>query len=86
MTKAEAIAFLKKIGYKQRRKLEGVERTHMLTLFSLLEPAEVSNNQHTWTETYYHAGKEYELTWGFEGEDDPYVEEIIDIKDDIQQD
>ena len=87
-SKEEAIAFLRKIGMKQRRTLEGVEREHMLTLLALIEPANISNNQRTFTETYFHAGKEYELTWGFSDEGpEPIVEEVSELKDDdIQQD
>ena len=85
MSDKERLDFLKSIGMKQRRLLEGVEREYMLTLFALLEPAETSNNQRTFTETYYHAGKEYELTWGFSDEgSEPYVEEITEY--DFQQD
>ena len=81
-TKEEAIEFLKSIGMKNRRVLEGDEREHMLTILALVEPADSSNNQRTFTETYYHAGKEYELTWGFsiEGEPEPLVEEITELK------
>ena len=80
-TKEEAIEFLKRIGMKNRRLLEGTEREHMLTLLALVEPTETSNNQRTFTETYYHAGKEYELTWGFgdDGQPDPWVEEITEL-------
>lgn len=89
-TPEEALDFLKSIGMKKRRLIEGVEREHMLTLFALLEPDTVSNNQRTFTETYFHAGKEYELTWGFsiEGEPEPLVEEIteLELENDIQQD
>ena len=81
-TKEEATEFLKSIGMKNRRTLLGEEREHMLTLLALIEPANSSNNQRTFTETYYHAGKEYELTWGFsiEGEPEPLVEEITELK------
>jgi hypothetical protein len=79
-TQQEAIDFLKSIGIKNRRLIEGVEREHMLTLLSLVEPAEVSNNQRTFTETYYHAGKEYDLTWGFSDEgQEPLLEEITEL-------
>lgn len=71
---------LKRLGWKKHRLLEGTEREHMLTLLALLEPVEVSNNQRTFTETYHHAGKVYELTWGFNDEDnpDPWVDELTD--------
>lgn len=79
--KEEALAFLKSIGMKKRRTLLGQEREHMMTLLALIEPAESSNNQRTFTETYHHAGKEYELTWGFsiEGEPEPLVEEVTEL-------
>lgn len=79
-SKEEAIEFLKSIGMKNRRVLEGKEREQMLTLLALVEPTNVSNNQRTFTETYFHAGKEYELTWGFSDVGPiPYVEEITDL-------
>lgn len=86
MTEQKALEFLKSIGMKKRRLIEGVEREHMLTLFALLEPWETHNNQRTFTEFYVHAGKEYELTWGFsiEGAPEPLVEEITEY--DFQQD
>lgn len=87
MTKEEAFEFLKRIGMKERRTLEGVEREHMLTLLALIEPHDTSNNQRTFTETYFHAGKEYELTWGFsDAGSEPLVEEVSELKYDIQQD
>lgn len=80
-SKEEAIEFLKSIGMKNRRTLLGEEREHMLTLLALIEPTNSNNNQRTFTETYYHAGKEYELTWGFSDEGlEPYVEEITELK------
>lgn len=81
MTKKEALKFLKSIGMKHRRTLTGTEREHMLIILALIGPTETSNNQRTFTETYFHAGKEYELTWGFDehGESDPLVEEVSDL-------
>lgn len=79
-TKEEATEFLRRIGMKKRRVLEGAERDHMLTLFALVRPTETSNNQRTFTETYHHAGKEYEVTYGFSDVGPtPYVEEITDL-------
>lgn len=77
-SKEDAIKFLRSIGMKNRRILEGLEREHMLTLLGLLEPNNSSNNQHTFTETYIHAGKEYDLTWGLshEGSLEPLIEEV----------
>ena len=83
-TKDEALAFLKSIGMKNRRTVEGVEREHLLTLLALVEPTDSNNNQRTFTEIYHHAGKEYELTWGFSDiGPTPYVEEITEY--DFQQ-
>jgi hypothetical protein len=78
----EAFAFLRKIGMKKRRILEGVEREHMLLVFALVGPTDTSNNQKTFSETYHHIGKEYEVTYGFsdEGEPDPIVEEITELE------
>lgn len=65
---------------KKRRVIEGNEREHMLTLFALIEPSDTSNNQRTFTETYHHAGKEYEVTYGFSDVGPtPYIEEITDL-------
>ena len=86
-SREEALAFLRSIGMKQRRTLEGSEREHMLTLLALIEPTDSSNNQRTFTETYHHAGKEYELTWGFDDAGPaPLIEEVSELQDDIQQD
>ena len=78
----DIFSFLKKIGMMNRRVLTGREREHMLLIFALIEPTESSNNQRTFTETYHHIGKEYEVTYGFdiEGEPEPYVEEITELK------
>ena len=78
----EALAFLRKIGMKKRRVLEGVEREQMLLVFALIGPTDSSNNQRTFSETYYHIGKEYEVTYGFSEKDepDPIVEEITELE------
>jgi hypothetical protein len=78
----EALAFLKKIGTKKRRVIEGVEREHMLLIFALIGPTESSNNQRTFTNVYRHIGKEYEVTYGFSdlGEPDPIVEELTELE------
>jgi hypothetical protein len=79
----EALAFLKKIGMKKRRTLTGVEREHMLLIFALIGPIDSSNNQRTFSETYHHCGKEYDVTYGFSdsGEPDPIVEELTELKE-----
>jgi hypothetical protein len=78
----EAFAFLRKIGMKNRRTLTGTERDHMLLIFALIDPVNSSNNQRTFTDTYYHIGREYEVTYGFSdgGEPDPIVEELTELE------
>jgi hypothetical protein len=46
----------------------------MLTVFSLVEPINVSNNQRSFTEEYEHAGKKYDVHYF---EDETIVEEIL---------
>ena len=84
MNEKEKIEFFKSIGMKKRRTIEGVEREYLLTIFALLEPYTLSEQQRTFSEYYAHAGKEYELTWGYTDNDfDPLVQEITDY--DFQQ-
>lgn len=79
MNQKESAEFLKRIGYKKRRVLEGSEREQMLTLFALIKPLTTTNHQTTFIETYFHAGKEYEVTYGFSDVGPtPYIEEITD--------
>ena len=56
--------FLRDVMGPSCRIIEGVEKEHMLTVFRLIKPTDTSNNQHTWTTVYHHAGKEYHLTDG----------------------
>jgi hypothetical protein len=63
----------------ERRILLGNEREHMLTVFSLVEPINISNNQRSFTEEYEHAGKKYDVHYF---EDETIVEEIL--PDDFQ--
>lgn len=79
MTANEARAFIRKVMGPTRRILEGNEREHMLTVFSLVEPINVSNNQRSFTEEYEHAGKKYDVHYF---EDETIVEEIL--PDDFQ--
>jgi hypothetical protein len=44
-TPEEARAWIRKVMGPDRRKIEGTEREHMLTVFRLLEPIESTNNQ-----------------------------------------
>jgi hypothetical protein len=74
MTTNEARAFIRRVMGPERRILEGNEREHMLTVFSLVEPINVSNNQRSFTEEYEHAGKKYDVHYF---EDETIVEEIL---------
>lgn len=74
--------FMRAVMGPDRRKLEGDEREHMLTVFRLIDPVETSNNQHSFTEVYEHAGKTYHVHSWSDADDE--VEEIL--PDDIQQD
>jgi len=73
---AYAKKFLRQIMGPPKRKLEGSEREHMLTVFNLIDPVESSNNQHVWTDVYAHAGKTYHVHF-FDGSDEVEVEEIL---------
>ena len=80
MTKEEARAFIRKVMGPPKRKLEGEEKEHMLTVFRLIDPIRSTNNQRSFTDEYVHAGKMYDVHY-FEGEVE--VEEYLE--DDIQQ-
>jgi len=56
--------FLRKVMGPEQRIIEGVEREHLITVFSLLAPTDETNNQRSWTTVYEHAGKTYHLTAG----------------------
>lgn len=78
-TPEEARAWIRKVTGPDRRKIEGTERDHMLTVFKLLEPVESTNNQRSFTDVYEHAGKTYHVHYF---DKDIEVEEIL--PDDIQ--
>ena len=77
-TPEEARTLLKSIGLlKKRRVLEGEEREKMLTMLRLI-PAESSNNQHLWCESWRVGDITYDLISG-DG-----VDELVEIiEDDI---
>lgn len=75
MTPEEAMAFVRRVMGPPRRVLHGQEREHMLTVFRLLDPINVSNNQRSFAEEYVHAGKTYYVHY-FEGGTE--VEELIE--------
>ena len=74
MTPEEARAFIRRVMGPPRKKLEGSEREHMLTVFRFLEPISQSNNQRSFTDEYEHAGKTYYVHY-FENETE--VEEVL---------
>jgi hypothetical protein len=53
---------MRKVIGPPSRTLEGEERASILLILNLKEPMSSSNNQHTWTDVYEHAGKEYHVT------------------------
>jgi len=79
MNALEAKKFIRRVMGPPRRTLEGNEREHMLTVFALLGPISSTNNQHTWTDVYEHAGKTYHHTIGASVDE---LEEIL--TDDFQ--
>lgn len=72
-------AFLRAVMGPRRREITGTEQDHLMTMFGLIEPIESTNNQHSFTDVYEHAGKTYHVHY-FEGEIE--LEEIL--PDDIQ--
>ncbi len=80
MSKEEVKALLRKVMGPSKRTLEGQEKENMLLVFKLIEPVESTNNQRSFTDEYYHAGKTYYVHY-FGNEVD--VEEVL--PDDIQQ-
>ncbi len=80
-TVEEARAFIRAVMGPERRLIEGQEREHLLTVFRIIDPVEESNNQHSWTTVYKHAGKEYHHV---EGDEFDELTEIL--PDDFQQD
>ena len=74
MTPEKARAFIRAVMGPSKRVLDGDEREHMLTVFSLLEPVSQSNNQRSFTDEYEHEGKTYYVHY-FENEVE--VEEVL---------
>lgn len=75
-TREEARAFLKRAGLlNTRRTLEGEEREKTMTMLRLM-PSEISNNQHTWCETWRIGNVTYDLLTG-DG-----VDELVEITED----
>jgi hypothetical protein len=71
--------WLRELSGPETRTLTGQEREHMITVFNLIEPVGSSNNQHTLTDVYEHAGKTYHVHYF---EKDTVIEEVL--PDDFQ--
>ena len=80
MTPEEARAFIRKVMGPETETITGDERKHLLLIFAMLEPHSQSNNQRTWTDVYFYTNKEYHVTYGFGGDEDPLVELLLDSK------
>ena len=63
MSPAELKAFLRKVSGPERRIIEGDEREQILTMLLMVEPTDVTNNQHSITEHYEVAGRCYQFTY-----------------------
>ena len=81
MTETEAKAFIRKIMGPPYRELEEDEKEHMLLVLHLIEPLNSSNNQRSWTDSYVHADKLYEVTTFEDGS--TVVHEYLEKKYDI---
>lgn len=55
---------IRRIMPKPTREIEGEEREKIMTLISLVEPFESSNNQRTMTDKYKIGNKIYSVTYG----------------------
>lgn len=74
-------AFMVSIGaYDKHRKVEGQEYDNLMLMFKMMEPADQSNNQHTWTDTYHVGKRVYKVTY-FPEVDEPEIEEFIKYED-----
>jgi hypothetical protein len=63
MNKQEARAFLRRVMGPPRRELEGAERDQVLLMLAMLgKPTGTSNNQHSYSEDYVHAGRHWCVT------------------------
>jgi hypothetical protein len=81
LTKEQAHNLLKSIGALDvHRKIEGKEREQLVMLFSMMEPTNSSNNQHSWTDTYHIAEREYHVHY-FDGAEEAEIEEYIKYED-----
>jgi hypothetical protein len=84
-TKAEALAFIRKVMGPATRKIEGKEFNDTMLLLMLVGPYKETNNQRSSTEYYKMGGKEYRLHYfpEWESNDKPCIPEMEVIEDDI---
>jgi hypothetical protein len=62
-TPEQAHAFLRKVMGPARRELQGKEREQVLLMLAMLGRATwTSNNQHSYSEDYVHAGRHWSVT------------------------
>ena len=63
MTEQQAREFIRRVMGPQRRELEGEEREQVLLMLAMLgKPTSTSNNQHSYSEDYVHAGRHWCVT------------------------
>jgi len=63
MTEQEAREFIRRVMGPQRRELEGEERDQVLLMLAMMGgPTVTSNNQHSYSEDYVHAGRHWCVT------------------------
>lgn len=74
LSKEEAEKLLAQIMGPPRRELTFEEYKHTWLVLKFLDPVETSNNQHTMTDVYIHAGKTYHVTYGLRNL--PVIEEV----------
>ena len=79
-TREQARDFLRSLGIGKYATLTEPERSHMLTIFAMLQPESESNDQRSFTEVYLHAGRTFHVTTFEDGE--VVVEE--EIQDAVQ--
>jgi hypothetical protein len=80
MTEHEAREFIRRVMGPPRRELEGAERDQVILMLAMLgKPTSTSNNQHTWSEHYKHAGRHWCVTTWPDGQ---YTVEEIECETD----
>jgi hypothetical protein len=63
LTHEQARAFVRKVMGQPRRELQGKEREQVLLMLAMLGgPTVTTNNQHSYSEDYVHAGRHWCVT------------------------